>query len=650
MQFLPVLIHGNTVGFGLCDLAICNPPHSLSPEVGCDDCEMTSLATIRTQNIARNERFLAALFGHERTGSSNSSLPADIIDPNDTKVISVAEDDEYCEPTSSIDLAVDEKERLHKIDSLEHIKNFTFHFRKDEINRVLGYLDRSLAPAPSLLVTGAAGTGKSVCTQHALSTFDVPGSYTTFLGLSDSKQVIRQICYDVRACINKMVTSRSNRTNKAGSSKVGSQSTQPWNQENKIPNSFSDLSKYFFAILESKTYQWPVLNVILDRLDLIDHLEAGLSIKMLKLGELSHPKLKVIAISRIPNFQIFSGLHLIFRPYSDHQIEAIIKNKAAEVCCSNYVGEPSGKSAHTSAIMSHFSKVIRHSLPRLLLRTRHVGVLWEECLSIWRGLMAQDFHEFCIDYKGDVFDITLPAYKAANLGIIKMPIANVKGNKLASIIPAGKAFIKSSTGKRELLIDEPLCMGPILMTVNTKLNLDTFQGAKWCDHLTHNTKYLILAAFLASNNPKETDDHTFGVNNKRGKRKKKKMGTESDEGSNSTNRSFSIERLMSIFSQIVCINGNKNMGILSDMKGKSNKSSSNTKAFYLEVQNTYGDSDLFSAVSTLVLQKYLLLGPGWTLEHPTYYSTVSQEMAEEVANALHPRFHLHDFMYSAKEC
>ena len=182
-------------------------------------------------------------------------------------------------------------------------------------------------------------------------------------------------------------------------------------------------------------------------------------------------------------------------------------------------------------------------------------------------------------------------------------------------------------------------------------------------------KYLILASFLASHNPKESDDHTFGIHNKRNKRKKARIGTDPNEDAsindaNSNIRSFTIERLMGIFTQIINIGGIATLGsgvkaaqalgrslqLVEHNRGNLLFYSLNYLLYNLrileameEITDNYGDVEIFSAVNTLVLQRFLVGTSGSTLDEMSYQCTVTLDMAQELATSL--AFHLHDFMY-----
>ena len=62
-----------------------------------------------------------------------------------------------------------------------------------------------------------------------------------------------------------------------------------------------------------------------------------------------------------------------------------------------------------------------------------------------------------------------------------------------------------------------------------------------------------------------------------------------------------------------------------------------------EITDNYGDAEIFSAVNTLVLQRYLVSTNGSSHDEMSYQCTVTLDMAQELATSL--SFHLHDFMY-----
>lgn len=91
-------------------------------------------------------------------------------------------------------------------------------------------------------------------------------------------------------------------------------------------------------------------------------------------------------------------------------------------------------------------------------------------------------------------------------------------------------------------------------------------------------KTLLLAAFLASTNPQETDSTTFG-NELKGRKKKLRAGEDPDQVVNPTTRdvlnspcTFGLERLLAIYLQIYLSTSNQ---LLPSLWYSSSLSSSN---------------------------------------------------------------------------
>jgi hypothetical protein len=155
-------------------------------------------------------------------------------------------------------------------------------------------------------------------------------------------------------------------------------------------------------------------------------------------------------------------------------------------------------------------------------------------------------------------------------------------------------------------------------------------GASSCHELAASWKYLVLAAFLASSNPKDTDDFVFAMK-KKGKRRKERAGGGGKKGGGEDDiagpKAFTFERLLSIFSQISIAGGGSGSGSSSRGRGKSSSALQVAKA----VESRYGDAQLFAAVNDLEAQKYLTRASGWTLEKPLYVSAVQEGMARDIS-------------------
>ena len=122
-------------------------------------------------------------------------------------------------------------------------------------------------------------------------------------------------------------------------------------------------------------------------------------------------------------------------------------------------------------------------------------------------------------------------------------------------------------------------------------------------------KYLIVAAYLASVNRKETDDSVFAGKQK-GKRKKVSAGHDDDmvdvtavrTSTSISSRSFTLDRLASIFAQIASTGGVERLGggAKAAIALGHKAALSNLGEFTVgQIASSYGDSDFFASVSTL---------------------------------------------------
>lgn len=104
----------------------------------------------------------------------------------------------------------------------------------------------------------------------------------------------------------------------------------------------------------------------------------------------------------------------------------------------------------------------------------------------------------------------------------------------------------------------------------------------------------MIAAFLASNNRKESDDHLFG-SHKRGKRKKKQKGHDENEleTASYTHQTFSLDRLLGIFTTISLNQSTTSIG----MERRFHHTSSDYEAKRVEDMGCNGDASIFSSVT-----------------------------------------------------
>lgn len=133
-------------------------------------------------------------------------------------------------------------------------------------------------------------------------------------------------------------------------------------------------------------------------------------------------------------------------------------------------------------------------------------------------------------------------------------------------------------------------------------------------------KYLLLAAYLASANRKESDDNIF-AGKQRGKRRKIAAGHDKESEPQSTAASsskslsginvfqtFTLDRLASIFGQIASTGGVEMLGggaSAAIALGYGEALSDHTKFTAAQIVTSYGDSDLFASVGKLLSEMHL---------------------------------------------
>ena len=147
----------------------------------------------------------------------------------------------------------------------------------------------------------------------------------------------------------------------------------------------------------------------------------------------------------------------------------------------------------------------------------------------------------------------------------------------------------------------PLCL---LLTVHP---------VDWCSNIPLSEKYLILAAFLSSENHKSSDDFVFG-GKKKGRRIKIAAGHDDEETAAAetltadSSRCFSMDRMTSIFAQLATAGGLEHLGggtRAAMALGHGAALRNPGEATVVQVAKMYGDCDLFSSVRMSC--RYLLL-------------------------------------------
>mmetsp|Transcript_755 Transcript_755/g.1637 ORF Transcript_755/g.1637 Transcript_755/m.1637 type:complete len:191 (-) Transcript_755:996-1568(-) len=145
----------------------------------------------------------------------------------------------------------------------------------------------------------------------------------------------------------------------------------------------------------------------------------------------------------------------------------------------------------------------------------------------------------------------------------------------------------------------------------------------WASNMPTRTRYLLLAAFLAGVNPKESDNLKL-TGGRDQRRKKQRLGCDGDPdlkvGAGAAglqgSRWFSLERLTSIYTQIV--------GIVTHRPAVG-----------------CGDAGMYAALRSLVQKR--LLTETESAGEAVFLSYVSRDAADLVAGSV--GFHLPDFLY-----
>lgn len=258
--------------------------------------------------------------------------------------------------------------------------------------------------------------------------------------------------------------------------------------------------------------------------------------------------------------------------------------------------------------------------------TKHIGELWEQTHTIGKEIISFDITDSSIS-----IEKLLSIPDSVSTTIINEAANSVKQLPLSRITNPKR---KSSQKKASATYDK------ILHSVKEKINIETFLATDWDAHLSMSMRYLLIAAFLASNNRKETDANTFG-NIKKSKRRKLRAGQEEEDETNS-GKTFTLERLLSIYSQITCIGGIHLAGGEKAAQALGRSSiMSEPRGAIKEITEYYGDANIFSAVTTLVSQKYFVQGTGWSLEKPTYQCVLNKMQAEHIAKSLNFQLHFY---------
>ena len=339
--------------------------------------------------------------------------------------------------------------------------------------------------------------------------------------------------------------------------------------------------------------------MVLDQINEIEDLDKSLGHRLLRMAEFCHAGIKVVAIRRVLPAMSGSYTSIIFPPYTMPQFEDIIVQKTVEHYNKNY----------PKRVIVQLRKKV---LSKILQLTKHLGEVFATILMTCEKA-AGDLIEAARG--SSTFSRAMRAVnEAMNLPSLHMPphigkpaeLVIADGNKKRKRDAGGKVTSKASQEWTDLA------------GLSSVINTSTFIGSSSCQELPSSWKYLILASYLASNNSKETDDYIFAMK-KKGRRKKEKVGTDYTKIVKVGPKAFSLERLLSIFSQI---------SIVGQTHSKANR---DPMQIAKKIEKEYGDAQLFAAVNGLESMRYLVRASGWTLDKPLYLSYIQATMATEIS-------------------
>jgi len=555
---------------------------------------------IRIANIERNNQKLRELFGTDKLTFMSSAVGAGVKSQKGASSQQQQQQVSKDCPPAAATVSIAEAQAILNADFSLLVA--AFPGRNVEIRRIWGYLDPDFCPAPALLVHGPSGSGKSdICHSAVLrrKVVHVRVSCDTF---STQKQMIRCLWHEIISVhLNQDKTS----TITIGKREKLVEETA----SAKAPNNFADLVVHLRTLLQSgqSTIAPPFIQraklcFVFDNIDKAEELEKGLTFRLLNLTELCHNSIKVIATLPVLQRKPYPCILVSFPAYDKAQIKEILLSKLSNNASAD------------------FAKVLNDILDRLTTTTNHIGELYEViCImnemngggslelgvSTGRVLTTSSANEFILE------QVQMPTLHMNLTGVDQIAIS---GNKRPR-----QSFTKFSR----------------LHAVGEVVDIDTLRGRTACVELPLSIKYLIIAVFLASSNSKESDDFIFAMKQK-GRRKKEKAGTDTSVSDNSASRSFTLDRLVSIFAQIVCRGGISSLGGGDRAALALGRSAGLPEPSWLadQVEAYYGDARLFAAISDLEAQHLLVRGPGWALERPIYVSAVPLKLANELSRGL----------------
>ena len=576
-----------------------------------------SYLELREANIARNEEFLERL-GFKSTMTQGASSPTSRQSKAQSQSQQAAGASRRAKVAADRDEGGDSLAVVDAHVQLEKLQQVLQRFphREEQVRTVSGYLDELFAAAPALYVSGAPGCGKTDICRSVAELQAAPHAYFLCSGYSSARQLVRGLWGAVVAgCF----------ASSSGSSGAVEELLE------KPPGSFADLAVALRSLIAAHK-RLATVNLVLDRVDAADALEARLCHRLLRLSEFGHPGLKVLAISaQLPTLSR-NCLMLTLPPYSRPQLEALLLAR---------LRSEGGGIEHAQAARV-LPAVLRAALPYLSAVTLHVG----ELLAALRAVLVKVQRRG----GGDAFEGIGDAAVDAAKEIVRLPSANMKMPAGRGGAAAGATDMRrpSAVHSRSVELDDLPQGWATLSALAEVVEPASLRSRNSCSELAKSRKYLLIAAYLASRNPKESDSAVFAMA-KKARRKKVHMGKVGDEAEKKEEakgqRPFSLERLLSIFSQISII------GETSALGGKKRRLQAGPEArssydVAATVERQFGDAQLFAAVNDLEAQRYLLRSPSWTLESPAYFCFVPGELATELSALL--SFDLPTYLHTSR--
>jgi hypothetical protein len=344
------------------------------------------MLAVREANIARNEEMLRALGFSTNTmlredetvatnadaGTLGQGLTSSSFAGNSMKTHGMSREEKKRRRQEE---EADERAKLKSLVGL-------FVHRTEEIHQLWNYLDENFDQPPPLVVYGPTGCGKSDIVSSVVKSRRCPHVVFPCSGFASAKQLLKSLWYTMMLAVLENNDESPKATTQTLSSSIHASAAAAATRSSamlgrsrlvgamKAPSSFED---FIHSIGEAaKTHERHSrfrLTVLLDRCDSVDELEKGLTRRLLRLSEFSHPGIRVLAVMRAPppaGTAAGAGfVSMMFAPYTTHQIEDIIVHRMTSA----------DRRINRRVLFALLKKV----LPRLCQLSRHVGELYVFC-------------------------------------------------------------------------------------------------------------------------------------------------------------------------------------------------------------------------------------------------------------------------------